>query len=286
MDLHNPSLPDAALAYDRIAAQYDAQVQAGQWMRHALWDAYLRLFKPGQRVLDLSCGTGIDAIFLARHGLRVTGMDVSPGMLEQLRLKASRQGLADHIQTCTWDLNRLDAWSDAPFDGILSAFAGLNTLPDLAGLAGEAARLLNPGGHFVAHLLNRLSLPDWLRLVRRGRWQEARRRAEQVTVQVEIGGVSVTHYVYAPTQAYRRFFQPHFRLRRAYSLGWLRPLEPSPWLPPAVLEGLGRLERPLSHFWPFLHWGRFYVLELQKRENGSGPYPQSLHRFGGEGMGE
>ena len=264
MDLHNPSLPDAALGYDRIAAQYDAQLQGALWMRRALWESYLRLFKPGQRVLDLACGTGTDAIFLAQHGLRVTGMDVSPGMLEQLRLKAARLRLDGLIETCAWDLNRLGAWSSAPFDGILSAFAGLNTLPDLAGLAAESARLLKPGGFFVAHLLNRSSLPDWLRLLRRRRWREAFHPGRQDTLQVTIGEVAVTHYLHDPGLAYR-FFEEQFHLRRAYSLGWLRPLEPSPRLSPALLERLGRLERPLSGMWPFLQWGRFFVLEMQKR---------------------
>ncbi len=75
-------------AYDFIAADYDHLLQRDQGMRAVLWRRYARLFQEGDQILDFCCGTGLDALFLARRGMRVTGLDASPGMIEQLQKKA------------------------------------------------------------------------------------------------------------------------------------------------------------------------------------------------------
>jgi SAM-dependent methyltransferase len=265
MNGDNLPLADIALAYDRIAAEYDQQMQSSQWMRSVLWDAYRRLFRPGQRVLDLSCGTGIDALFLAGMGLRVVGIDISPGMVRQLEDKAGRLGLTDRIEVYVRDLCDLQAWAFLPFDGIVSGFAGLSTLPDLTGLAERTAHLLKPEGYLVVHMLNRFCFWTWLDQVRHGGWKKARHVGSQERTTVNIGGVSVRHYLYYPEEAYRRFFRRDLHLRRAYSLGSLRPPNAPKWMPAFLLKKLGDLERPLSGIHPFVNWGLFFVLEMQKR---------------------
>lgn len=46
------------------------------------------------RVLDIGCGQGRDALFIARRGHLVTGIDLSPSGIESLRVAASREGLS------------------------------------------------------------------------------------------------------------------------------------------------------------------------------------------------
>jgi ubiquinone/menaquinone biosynthesis C-methylase UbiE len=260
------SREDIAMAYDRIAGEYDTQVQAGYWMRSTLWSSYRRFFRPGQRVLDLSCGTGIDTLFLAQLGLCVVGVDISTRMIEQLEVKAACLGLSDRIQTCVLDVNQLHTWSAPPFDGVISAFAGLSTLPDLSTLADQAARLLKAGGHFIAHMLNRSNI--WARLdhVRRGRWGEARRVSVQGTMTANIGGIAVRHYLYCPSEAYRRFFAERFVLCRAYGLGAVRPPVAPRRFSSSCLSMLGVLDEWLSRRPPFINWGQFFVLEMRRRD--------------------
>lgn len=53
-----------------------------------------RLFHPGNRILDVGCGAGREAIALARVGARVTAIDLVPAMIERARAEAAAAGIA------------------------------------------------------------------------------------------------------------------------------------------------------------------------------------------------
>jgi SAM-dependent methyltransferase len=252
-------------AYDAAAADYDERVAGDAWMRSALWERYARLFGPTQTVLDVGSGTGIDALFLARNGVRVLAIDVSPSMISQARVKLMNARLDDLVELRVMDVSELGALPESSFDGIVSAFASLSTVADLDGFATEAARLLKPQGTLLIHLLNRWSVWEWLGLVRNGRFLAIRHLGRDVSRNFNIGGRSVRHYLYHAHEAYGRFFAARFRLRGAYGLGILRPPHSLRRIPPAVVSSLDRLERPLRARRPFIDWGRFFVLELEKR---------------------
>lgn len=260
------TLPELSHAYDTIAEEYDRIVQVDEWVRQVLWSHYARVFHPGQDVLDVACGTGIDTLFLAQRGIRVTGVDISPGMVAQLELKAKRAGLADRVEACVLgDLNELSAWPPETFDGIISAFAGLNTVSDLAPFGANAARLLRPGGRVILHLLNRFSLWEWLWLLSRRQWAAAWRLGRHTERAFVIGGQSIRHYLFSAASAYQQFFARHFVLRHAYSLGALRPPPTVRRIPSPVVEVLGHLERWLGAQRPVVNWGRYFVLDLEKK---------------------
>src|SRR6185312_16598097 len=115
------------LAYDQIAREYDEQVAGDAWMRARLWRSYSKLFRPGDHILDVSCGTGIDAAFLARSQIHVTGIDISPAMIAQLQDRAEREQLDHLIDGRVLDHAEIGCLPPGEFDGIVSAFAGLNT---------------------------------------------------------------------------------------------------------------------------------------------------------------
>ena len=252
-------------AYEALAPDYDRQVQGDGWMRDVLWDRYARLFCAGQTVLDLGCGTGIDAIFLARRGIRVVGIDASPAMIAQSRAKLAAAELEDLADLRVMDIARVGSLPAAAFDGIICAFAALSTQAGLDEFAASIARLLVPRGILVVHLLNRWSLWEWLGLLRSSRFGAARRLGRNPVRNFIIGGRTVPHYLYHPGATYARFFQSDFALRRAYGIGILRPPHTVQRIPSVIVSRLDRLERPLRGLRPFRDWGRFFVLELERR---------------------
>jgi ubiquinone/menaquinone biosynthesis C-methylase UbiE len=254
---------NVALAYDTIAAEYDRQREDDEWMRQKLWHHYGRAFQAGQHVLDVGCGTGTDAIFLARRGIRVTAIDISPQMIAQVQVKMERCHLTSQIEAMVLDFGRLSSLPPGTFDGVISSSAALNTLPTLTGFAQDAARLVRPGGRVILHLLNRVSLWEWLGLISQREWSAARRLSKQRERTFDIGGRSVRHYLPRLDEAYA-LFEPHFRLCDAYGLGILRPPSTVRRIPFPVVAGLGQLDDLVCSKRPFINLGRFIVLDLVK----------------------
>jgi SAM-dependent methyltransferase len=258
------TLDGVARAYDALAPDYDRQVAGDAWVRQMLWDYYASAFRVGQHVLDVGCGTGIDALYLARRGIHVIGIDASPGMVARFREKFDAAGLAHLAEARVLDLAALESWPARSFDGIISAFAGLNTVPSLGPFAADAARLVRPEGRLIVHMLNRWSLWEFLGLLGRGDWRGAAALGQKRQRAFVIGGQTVQHYPSTPEEATRAFEAAGFCLRRAAGLGILRPPHTVRRIPPAVVDALDRAESKLcGHPW-FVRRGRQFVLDLER----------------------
>ncbi|MBP2158784.1 MULTISPECIES: class I SAM-dependent methyltransferase [Asticcacaulis] len=127
-------------SYDRWAELYDGYVNSTV----AIDDLY---FPPvyahlsGLRVLDIGCGTGRHTIRLARAGNRVTGIDLSPGMLAVAREKLSS------LDVALIEGDILTAPPPGPFDAVVTALV-LEHINDPAVFFARVADLLTPGGGF------------------------------------------------------------------------------------------------------------------------------------------
>ena len=249
-------------AYDAVAPDYDRLVGEDEAVRQRLWRTYMGCFQPGQHLLDVACGTGIDSIFLAQQGFWVTAVDVSPGMIARLRHKAQREATADRIQTHLLDIAQLDALLPAQFDGLISAFAGLNTVSDLRAFAAVAHTLLRPDGRMILHMLNSFTPWDLLALLSKGKWKQAQTLRQQKERWVQIAGVPVRHHLYTLNEVYEGYFACHFHLQRKFGLGILRPPGNGRH---RLARFLDRIEERVGNIEPWCRWGRFFVLELQKR---------------------
>ncbi len=79
-----------------------------------------------RRIVDLGCGTGAGALLLARHfAVRVRAVDACPAFIEELRMRAQRDGLAQRIEAIVADMGALD-WPPGSIDLIWSEGAAYN----------------------------------------------------------------------------------------------------------------------------------------------------------------
>lgn len=96
----------------------------------------------GDRVLDVACGPGSMAVAAACRGATVTGLDISPTLLDAARAQARRAGVV--IEWIEYDMLQLP-FSGPCFDRVLSAF-GCMFAPDPVAMARELHRVCVPGG--------------------------------------------------------------------------------------------------------------------------------------------
>ena len=97
---------------------------------------------PGSKVLDVGCGTGVVALTAARHGAVVTGVDLTPPLIERARENAALMGLS-----AEWHVGDVEdlPFPEAEFDIVLSQFGHMFApRPEVA--VAEMLRVLRPGG--------------------------------------------------------------------------------------------------------------------------------------------
>lgn len=123
-------------AFDPLSAAYDEQftdTSIGRYLRSIIQRRLIDHYHSGDHVLELGCGTGEDALFLAQNGIAVTATDASGKMLAIARQKTAA---FPHVHAAALDLIHLPSFGlDGPFDGVFSNFGPLNCLDDWKALA-------------------------------------------------------------------------------------------------------------------------------------------------------
>jgi len=226
----------AQVYWDHAAKTYDrdfTETLVGCAERDAVWEELELAFHFGQRILELNCGTGVDAVHLAGSGVKVLACDISPRMIEMARERARCSGLAERIEFRVLATEDIAALGDrARFDGVFSNFAGLNCVEDLASVARTLARLLKPGGRALFCMLGRFVLWETAWSLMHGSLRQALPRFTRGVTAGHLAGSGTVRVHYPSVRTMRRIFAPEFRLREWRGIGVT--------LPPAYAESWAR----------------------------------------------
>ena len=211
----------AARVFDRLAAEYDSVFtfsSIGRAQREVVWQKALAAFSPGSHILELNCGTGEDALFLAKSGMRVTACDASFGMIKQARSRMAAETPDAGIEFLALATENIGALPDnLRFDGVFSNFSGLNCVRDIRRVAQQLALRLEAGAPVLTCLSTRYCFWEIVYYLLRGNRRKAFRRCNGLT-QAHIGDLELT--VYYPTLAeLNTAFAPNFRLRSVTGIG-------------------------------------------------------------------
>ena len=145
---------DIAPSYDRLNHLMSLGID-NIWRKKALKEI---VDGTQQQILDVACGTGDSTIAIAKAmepGGRVTGIDISAGMMEPLMRKAAHEGVHDRIKLLQADALQMPFEADT-FHRVTCAFGIRNFEDRKKGLA-EFLRVLKPGGKAV---ILELGIPD------------------------------------------------------------------------------------------------------------------------------
>ena len=251
----------ARMAFDRLAPTYDALAsgEAFRLQRRQTHVFLSRWIRPGFRVLEIGCGTGVDTEFLAKLGTRLVACDPSDEMLSRTTRRLAVAGVGDRASILSCGLQDLPQFLDAldhaeGFDAVVSNFGALNCVASLEALGEIGCHHLRAGGALAIGLLGRVCLWETLYFSVRGDHERAQRR--RVTdAAVPVAGIDVPTF-YHRTQDLGVALGEGFRCEAVIGVGVLVPppyLEPRWQQVPRALRraaaGIDRVAGP----WPLVN---------------------------------
>jgi ubiquinone/menaquinone biosynthesis C-methylase UbiE len=124
------------------------------------WDERLVAFivhvlglRPGERLLDLACGSGVHALRLARQGLEVVGLDIAPSLVRHCTEQAAAEGLGN-VAFVEGDMRALSYQDEFDALVVLSTSFGFFDDGTNQQVLGSIAQALRPGGWVLLQLLD------------------------------------------------------------------------------------------------------------------------------------
>ena len=237
-------------AFDQVAASYDSTFTTtllGRMLRKRVWDSFEEHFQDGFHVLDLACGTGEDALWLAQQGIHVTAMDGSSEMVKLASDKSHQHQHSGDIVVRQFSLEEMmdkprtvldqmaaqrsqsqvigspieDASRPVLFDGAFSNFGGLNVIDSWSALASALAVLIRPGGKVVLVPMGPFCPWEILWNLLHAKPRTAFRRFSP-KIHAVVGNSEIPIWYPSPGRL-KKDFQPWFRPLSTASLGFLLP---------------------------------------------------------------
>lgn len=286
----NPAIPAVqdVQPFDAVAAEYDSHFthhQLGRWLREAVHRHLADLVQPGAHVLELGCGTGEDALWLARHGAHVTATDASAAMLKIAARKTAAAGLSEQITFAQVDLLGNGEWgigsaesSPKPpipypllptpqYDAVLANFGVLNCLPDRRALASTLARWVRPGGRMALVVMSPICPWEIIWHLAHGQIRTALRRFRS-GVRAHVGRGTTVRVWYPSPRRLQQEFTLHFHHVQTVGIGTLLP--PSylahlvnRW--PHFFEHVAGWDQQLGQRWPWTWLNDHYLAIFERK---------------------
>lgn len=191
--------------FDLAASAYDSaftHTPVGKLQRERVYkylSPYLEMSE-ALNILELNCGTGEDALFMAGKGHRVLATDLSNDMLRQAKAKSQPISNISFQQLDIKDL-QTQAFPEK-LDLIFSNFGGLNCISpsQFQDFVGSASDKLIKGGRIIAVIMSKKCLWERLYFLLKGNHGKAFRRRTKEPVEVEVEGKIISTWYYDPKE--------------------------------------------------------------------------------------
>lgn len=201
--------------FNAIANTYDTDFsnsKIGIMQRNRVWKNLLPHIKGGKvkSVLEINCGTGVDAYWLAKQGYQVVATDISEEMISCAANKQNNTANSNlNFMVCGFN-DIATKLNGSTFDLIFSNFAGLNCVSkqELEKLNIDFASLLAPNGQLIMVLLGKYSWMEQLYFSLKGQYKKAKRRQTVDMVELSKGYIQPTYcYSVQETKNIFTFFE-------------------------------------------------------------------------------
>jgi SAM-dependent methyltransferase len=258
-------------AFDNYAAEYDARFthsEIGKMQRARVHHFVATHLREKENVLEINCGTGEDALWLASRGHQVLATDASGEMLKAAVEKKQRKN-AESLSLEQFSFDDLSTLGKKNFNFIFSNFGGLNCISpaEIKSLSPVFASLLEKNGKLGLVVMGRDCKWERFYFKRKKKSEKVDRRRSREGVPTLIGGTEMKTWYYAP-QEIEQLFSEHFSLIENKPVGL--------FVPPSYLENYFRtkklslnflfiLEKLFGNIQAFSNYADHYLIVLKKK---------------------
>ncbi|WP_284653704.1 class I SAM-dependent DNA methyltransferase [Flavobacterium terrisoli] len=255
-------------SFDKAAANYDrtfSHTRIGRMQRALVHTELSKHLSNVRNILEINCGTGEDAIWLATQKLPITATDISPRMIDIAKSKGS----FDNLNFIATDINAVTkTFEGKNFDMLLSNFGGLNCLSksELEHFFTNINSILSEKGKMVLVIMPKNTLWERFYFLAKAQFKNISRR-KQESVVAHVDGENVTTYYYNPKDIVN-LAKANFETIAVKPIGL--------FVPPSYLDGffknkkgilrfLNRLEQGIKNISSLSKYADHYIIVLQKR---------------------
>lgn len=259
-----------ATSFDVAASNYDqtfTHTVIGKLQRKYVYGHLSKILKEStpKKILEINCGTGEDAIWLAQQNFEVIATDLSQEMIAV----AKNKGDFNHLRFQQADINELAThFVEQEFDLIFSNFGGLNCLSaiELEMFFKNAAQLLSEKGKMVLVIMPKNTLWERFYFLRKANFKNILRRKKGKAI-AHVEGQKMNTYYYNPTEIIA-LAAPYFSKIQLNPIGFFVPpsyLEPYFKNKPRLISFLNNLESQVQQQKWLAKYADHYVIIFQKR---------------------
>lgn len=255
-------------SFDKAAVNYDTiftNSEIGKLQRNLVYKQLSKQLDSVKDVLEINCGTGEDAIWLAKQNFKVTATDISHKMI----LEAKSKGNLENLNFEVADINSIStSFPNNNFDLIFSNFGGLNCLSktELQEFFKNSGNLLSDKGIMILVIMPKNTIWEQFYFLAKAQFSNAFRRKKEFAI-ADVDGEKVPTYYYNPKDIVN-LAKHYFELIDKKPIGFFVPpsyLEPFFKNRKGFLNFLNRLENEIRN-WSFLSkYADHYIITLQKR---------------------
>lgn len=220
---------------------------------------------PQQTMLELNCGTGLDAVYFVERGLKVHATDNAQGMLKQLEAKVSTQNLQNELTFQRCSFNELHLLEKKKYHHVFSNFGGLNCAEDLKKVIQSLDDFMVVGS--MVHLVIMPRYCIWeLLFALKGNFKLAFRRLKRGGAISKVEGIEFKTYYYSPKYV-KKAFGNNYKTISLKAMGCFIPptyMFEMETKRPNLFQKLIRWDAKLAHKWPFYNLGDHYIISVEK----------------------
>jgi len=252
-------------SFDKAAINYDqsfTNTEIGQLQRNLVYTELSKHLNSVKNILEINCGTGEDAIWLAKQNFTVTATDISSKMIEVAKSKAK-------LNFKTADINSITTtFEDDKFDLLFSNFGGLNCLskPELENFFKNVGSIVSEKGKLVLVIMPKNTLWERFYFLAKAQFKNISRRKKKNII-AHVDGENVTTYYYNPKDIVN-LAKANFEIVAIKPIGF--------FVPPSYLDGffknkkgllrlLNQLEQGIKSISSLSKFADHYIIVLQKR---------------------